>query len=108
MPLKKPQKGLKTTTKELKMHCRDCGQKINDNDKFCSSCGASQGSHKNDKTVELEKTNKEIKAAFLALGILGLFGIFFIIHTPPLGIFIIIITVIGLIYTNARRWWHHG
>ena len=61
-----------------------------------------------EKTQLIEKTSKGLKTLKM-LTVLGIFaGVGICFGNPPIGILVIILSIIGLIGVKIATWWYHG
>lgn len=87
--------------------CQECEKEVSDKAATCPNCGAPI----NDKTTEIEMTNKSLKFYIL----ISFFGVFFV---APFFWFIIkdfaIASAIGIfslavfVCSKVASWWRHG
>lgn len=87
------------------MFCSNCGNKLNDSDKFCNYCGNKIQQYENfiEKNINnnIEKTNEKVKNAN-GLGITGfILGIiaFIIAFIPIVNVISFILALIGLVFS---------
>lgn len=77
------------------MYCIDCGNKLNENDKFCTKCGGmvSKGVNKIDGNSVSAKNDSGMKIASIVLGSVGILGSLMFIFAP----ISLVLSIIGLI-----------
>ena len=75
------------------MYCSSCGNKLEDNSKFCPKCGHEMNNNVKTYESEVDKSIEGKRTASIVLGILSLVGVFIIIFAP----ISLILGIIGLI-----------
>ena len=75
------------------MYCSSCGNKLEDNSKFCPKCGHEMNNNVKTYESEVDKSIEGKRTASIVLGILSLVGVFILVFAP----ISFVLAIIGLI-----------